>query len=58
MSKWIINTENLEPPIFIKVNPWIATLEGYEPGQAIGNGETELDAVVDLMEQVIQWGPK
>jgi len=31
---------------------WSATLEGYEPGDAIGRGASEEQAISDLAEQL------
>ena len=31
---------------------WVATLDGYESGEPIGRGETEEEAINDLMDQL------
>jgi len=46
-----IITSFLNPPIPVRCMDWQATREGYEGGDAIGNGETELAAITDLLEQ-------
>lgn len=40
------------PPIPIRSFDWSATLESYEPGDVIGQGKTESDAIRDLLEQI------
>lgn len=40
------------PPIHIRSVDWSATLDGYEPGDPIGHGATEADAISDLLEQM------
>ena len=52
MSEFVIHTENVCPPIPIRSHDWQATLDGYEPGDPIGHGPTEGDAIADLMEQI------
>ena len=39
------------PPIPVRIMDWQATREGCGMGDAIGNGETELAAITDLLEQ-------
>lgn len=46
-----IRTVFVNPPIPIRSHDWCATFDGYEPGDVIGYGETELAAIDDLMEQ-------
>ena len=46
-----IITSFLNPPIPVRNMDWQATREGYDRGDAIGNGETELAAITDLLEQ-------
>ena len=44
-----IVTTLVDPPIPSRLFDWSATLDGYEPGEAIGYGETEDAAVADLL---------
>ena len=46
----MIITEYVNPPIHNRGCDWSAVYEGYEPGDKIGRGETEEDAVEDLIE--------
>lgn len=46
-----IITNHLFPPIPIRQYDWSACREGYEPGDIIGYGETERDAINDLLNQ-------
>ena len=43
-----------DPPPFPKIRrfDWSAVMDGYEPGDPIGWGATEQEAVDDLWEQV------
>ena len=52
MSKIVIHTDYICPPIPLRSHDWQATLDGYEPGDPIGRGLTEHDAIVDLIEQI------
>lgn len=45
-----IITENTRPPIPTKKFDWSAYREDYEPGKPIGHGETEKEALEDLIE--------
>jgi hypothetical protein len=45
-------TSHVYPPIPIRYMDWQATLDGYEPGDLIGNGSTEAEAVMDLYQQI------
>ena len=47
-----INISFVDPPIPIPDHVWCATLEGYEPGEAIGWGATKRAAVNDLLTQL------
>ena len=47
-----INTEFIYPPIPIRTCDWSATLDGYEGGDPIGSGETEQEAIANLIEQI------
>lgn len=49
MSK-IITTHEY-PPIPIRDYDWSAIREGYEPGNLIGTGRTEQEAIEDLIKQ-------
>jgi hypothetical protein len=40
------------PPIPTRDHDWSAVFDGYEPGNPIGWGRTEQEAVDDLWEQV------
>jgi len=55
MAEWLgkpkIITEYVCPPIPIRTSDWSAVREGYEPGDPIGMGRTEADAIDDLMDQ-------
>ena len=46
-----IVTQFIYPPIPLRQFDWQATFDGYEPGDPIGHGRTERDAVRDLKEQ-------
>lgn len=39
------------PPIPVRCHDWTATREGYEPGEPLGSGATEQEAIDDLREQ-------
>ena len=42
------------PPIPTRSHDWVATLDGYEPGDPIGYGHTSAEAIEDL-EWQIEW---
>lgn len=46
-----IITEFINPPIPIRHFDWAAHFHGYEPGEPIGYGATEEDAIADLRTQ-------
>jgi hypothetical protein len=46
-----IITGYFSAPIPIRSFDWQAVREGYEPGDLIGEGETERDAINDLLDQ-------
>lgn len=46
-----INTVYVNPPIPIRSFDWVATFDGYEPGDFIGRGLTEAEAIADLRER-------
>jgi len=46
-----INTSHDYPPIPDRRYDWSATFDGYEPGDLIGYGATEVEAIADLKEQ-------
>ncbi len=55
MSKYdhyTILLNNIYPPIPNRRFDWQATLDGYEPGEPIGYGETKLKALEDLIDQI------
>jgi len=39
------------PPIPQRTLDWCATFDGYEPGDPMGFGSTEAEAIADLEEQ-------
>lgn len=45
-----INTHHEFPPIPIRQFDWCATFDGYEPGEPIGWGATEAEAIADLLD--------
>jgi hypothetical protein len=45
-----IITENICPPIGRRDHDWSAIYDGYEPGDPIGYGRTEDEAIEDLIE--------
>lgn len=49
-----IETECICPPIPIRAFDWCATFNGYEPGDPIGYGPTEADAIADLWQQACE----
>lgn len=48
----IVVTSEIRPPIPTRSHDWQATLDGYEPGDPIGHGPTEADAVCDLYIEI------
>ncbi len=52
MSEPKIQTSYIYPPIPIRNFDWSATFDNYEPGQPIGHGATEQEAIEDLKAQV------
>ena len=50
----LIVTSYVFPPIPLRDFDWAATFVDYEPGEPIGHGITEEDAIIDLLEQ--EWG--
>lgn len=47
----MIQTTYTHPPIPVRSFDWTATQDGYEPGDPIGRGATEQEAIADLIEQ-------
>ena len=45
-----IITKHEYPPIPIRDYDWSAVRQDYEPGDPIGHGKTEQDAIEDLLE--------
>lgn len=43
--------EFVNPPIPQRGEDWSAVRDGYEPGNPIGRGRTEAEAISDLKEQ-------
>jgi hypothetical protein len=50
--KYQIITSFVYPPIPVRDFDWTATLDGYEPGELVGTGKTEKEAIDDLLEQL------
>ena len=48
-----IKTSYVFPPVPNRNFDWEATFEYYEPGDLIGRGPTESDAINDLVEQYL-----
>lgn len=48
----IIRTYQINPPIPVRCFDWQANLDDYEPGQPIGFGKTERDAIIALLDEV------
>ena len=46
-----IITDFIYPPIPIRDFDWLATRDGYEPGDLFGIGPTEAEAIANLLEQ-------
>jgi hypothetical protein len=44
-------TEFIHPPIPDRSHDWRATRDGYEPGDKMGYGRTERQAVADLLAE-------
>ena len=44
-----IETQHINPPIPNRSWDWCATFKGYEPGEPIGYGPTEQQAIDDLL---------
>jgi hypothetical protein len=49
-----INTQHVYPPIPVRKYDWCATFDGYEPGDLIGEGATEAEAIADLRTQAAE----
>jgi len=47
-----IKTEYVFPPIPARTFDWSAALDGYEPGDPLGYGATEIEAITDLLDQI------
>jgi hypothetical protein len=47
-----IKTEYVYPPIPMRNFDWQACVDSWEPGDPIGVGVTEEDAIADLMNQM------
>ena len=47
-----IVTQHVNPPIPYRGYDWSATLDSYEPGDLIGWGATEAEAIADLEEKL------
>jgi hypothetical protein len=47
-----IQTSYSPPPIPVRQFDWSAVHEGYEPGDPIGRGVTEQEAIDDLLESM------
>ena len=44
-----IQTSFVYPPIPVRDFDWQAHVEGYEPGDALGHGTTEAEAIANLL---------
>jgi hypothetical protein len=47
-----IVTDYVNPPIPVRNFDWQATTSDYEPGDPVGRGETEQEAIADLLEKI------
>lgn len=47
-----IITEHVLPPIPLRDYDWCATLDGWEPGDVVGSGRTEREAIDDLLDKI------
>jgi hypothetical protein len=45
-------TSFVYPPIPVRDFDWQAYMEGYEPGDALGHGATEAQAIADLLAKL------
>lgn len=52
MGRVRITTTHVFPPVPFRNMDWSAVTDDYEPGQAIGYGATEREAVADLVAQL------
>ena len=48
-----IVTEFVYPPIPVRTCDWSAVIDGYDEGDPIGRGPTEMAAISDLLYQII-----
>jgi hypothetical protein len=48
----LVLTSNDCPPIPTRRLDWSAVTDDYEPGDPMGNGATELEAINDLLDQL------
>lgn len=48
-SARVIHVEHVYPPIPVRGMDWRATFDGYEPGDPMGTGATEADAISSLL---------
>jgi len=52
-SRRVLVITSYDPkPIPTRNHDWSAVLDNYEPGEPIGHGPTEADAVMDLYIQI------
>lgn len=51
MTERKIRTNFIYPPIQTREFDWSAVFDGYEPGDLIGYGRTEAEAIADLRDQ-------
>ena len=51
----MINTSFNYPPIPYRDMDWSATTSDYEPGDLVGYGQTEFEAVADLYDLLEDW---
>jgi len=52
MRNVVVHTRFIHPPIPDCNHDWQATLDGWEPGEPIGFGPTEADAVYSLYIEI------
>jgi hypothetical protein len=48
----MVVTDYWAKPIPSRHHDWTATLDGYEPGEPVGYGESEADAIYDLFLEI------
>jgi len=51
MNNEKIITEFINPPIPIRKFDWQAVRDGYDDGDPVGEGETEQEAIINLLDK-------